>query len=70
MTVQELIDLLNKIEDKNKTVLISIHTQTQRYPVAYTDIQKTNYLQQAGNEVRLYTCLPDNMHTVERKKTP
>lgn len=69
MTVQELIDQLNKIEDKSKTVFISIHTNTQHYPVAYTTINPmSGFFQQTDREVRLFTWLPKNMHTVERKK--
>lgn len=70
MTVQELIDQLNKIGDKSKTVLISVHTSTQRYPVAYTNINPmSGFFQQTDREVRLFTWLPQNMYTVERKKS-
>ena len=69
MTVNELIEKLNKIENKNQQVVISVHTATQRWPVAYTEViaGDPDYLQQTGTEVRLLTWLPDNMHTVERK---
>lgn len=69
MTVQELIDQLSKIENKDKQVVISVHTSTQRYPVAYTSINPMDgFFQQTDHEVRLYTWLPDNMYAVERKR--
>lgn len=68
MTVQELIDQLSKIEDKGKHVEVSIHTNTQRYPVAYVDIHPmSGFFQQTDKDVRLYVWLPDGMSTMQRK---
>lgn len=68
MTVQQLIDLLNKIEDKSKQVKISVHQYNKVYPVAYTNPSGHDYLEQNDATIRINTWLPDNMHTVERKK--
>ena len=70
MDVKRLIELLNKIENKDQPVVISVHTATQPWPVAYTEViaGDPDYLQQTGTEVRLMTWLPDNMHTVSRKE--
>lgn len=68
MTVQELIDQLSKIEDKSKTVGIAVHTSTQRYPVAYTEITPmSGHFEQVDKEVRLFTWLPNGMYTIQRK---
>lgn len=69
MTVQELIDQLQKIEDKSKHVEVAVHTNTQRYPVAYVNINPmSGYFQQTDRDVRLYVWLPNGMNTVQRKK--
>lgn len=68
MNVQELIEQLQKIEDKSKTVLVSVHTNTQRFPVAYANIERmSGYFQQTDKEVRLFVWLPEGMHTVAKK---
>jgi hypothetical protein len=68
MTVQELINVLNKIENKAQTVKIALHQYNKAYPVAYLDPWNEEYLNQAWEEVRISASLPDNMHTVTRNK--
>jgi hypothetical protein len=68
MTVQQLIDLLNKIEDKSKVMTIEINQYNKKYPVAYTAINCYNgYLDQRGNNVHLITWLPNEMRTSVKK---
>lgn len=68
LTVQQLIDLLNKVEDKNKTVEIAVHQFNKAYPVAYTVPSNRDYLRQTDCSVRIGTWLPDNMRTSVRKE--
>lgn len=67
MTVQELIDLLEKVEDKEKIVLIDVRQYTRRYGTLCEAWSGGNYLNQVGNAVQINCSLPKNMHTVERK---
>lgn len=70
MTVNELISLLNKIENKDKRVEIEINQYTKRYPVAFTNIMNPvtgPYLFQVGEVVRIQTFLPEGMHVVTKK---
>lgn len=65
-TVQELIDELQKIEDKTAPIEIAIRQYNKAYPVTYTEIFKSiNY---NGNKYRLYTSLPWGAYTVGIKE--
>jgi hypothetical protein len=67
MTVQELIDLLQTVKDKNNEVVIEIGVYTRAYPAAYTPVRKAFFQLEDTGTYRLYTCLPNNMYTVEKK---
>jgi len=61
-TVQELIDELQKIKDKNAPIEIAIRQYNKRHPVAYTGIFES--IGSNGNRYRLYTSLPWGAYTV------
>jgi hypothetical protein len=69
MKVSKLIELLQKVEDKEASVKVVIRQYNKRYPVHYGDVfSGTDYLTQVGGEVRIMTSLPDNMYTVSKKE--
>ena len=74
MTVQELINKLETVEDKNQIVEVAIGQYNKRYPVAYAQIQENGYqyLQSDGYCHRIEVNLPfdnDNyMGTITRKQ--
>ncbi len=73
MKVKELIILLEKIENKEDTVEVSIHQSNKVYPIAYCQIQKQPHRLQNcqsgldGKLHRIEVWLPDNMYTGVRK---
>ncbi len=67
MKVSELIYLLEKIENKDKKVLISVGQYNKVYPVAYCKLWASNYLWQSDYAIRINITLPDNMYTVVRR---
>lgn len=69
MTVEELIKLLNKIENKSQAIKIAVHQNNKAYPVAYLDPWNEKYLGQAWEEVRICASLPDNMYTITRRQS-
>ncbi len=68
MNVQELIDRLEKIEDKTQLMEVMVRQYTKAYAVAFCPVWDQDYFNQAHNRVRLVISLPDNMHTVVRKE--
>jgi hypothetical protein len=68
MTVQDLINLLMKVENKTQVVRLAIHQSNKHYPIAYLKPLNVDYLQQAWNEVRILAWLPDGMFTATRSK--
>jgi hypothetical protein len=69
MTVQELIDLLNRIEDKDKIVLINVreYTKSHGHLVKAYPMDK-EYLRQSDYDIQINCWLPKNVHTVTRKE--
>lgn len=67
VTVAQLIEKLQKIEDKTQPVEIAIRQYNKAYPVAYTEPHNDTHLTQVHNCVRIYTSLPENMRTSKRK---
>lgn len=73
MTVEKLIEMLQKIEDKQAHVEVAISQYNKRYPVAYCDIHNPTYnrLQNNGKSHRIEISLPHNdksfMYTVTKK---
>jgi hypothetical protein len=68
MTVQELIDLLQKVENKNVPVIVSNYTENKVYPVAYTEAVPAFFQDSSDKTFRIETHLPEGMYTVERKR--
>jgi cytochrome oxidase assembly protein ShyY1 len=50
--------------DDNEDVLVGVRTHTQKYAVANVAPFEVSH----GAAVMIWISLPDNMHTVERKK--
>jgi hypothetical protein len=67
VTVERLIEMLQKVEDKTQPMEIAIRQYNKSHPVAYTKIHNDNWLQQVHGKVRLTTNLPENMRTSVRK---
>ena len=64
MTVQELIDKLEIINDKTQAVKIAVYQKNKSYPVVYVD-PWGDWLQ-TYNGVIIRTSLPEKMYTVQR----
>lgn len=65
-TVQELIDQLQKVDDKTQLIRIAVYTEFEVYPVAYIPYNGSH--NQAWHEYRLFARLPDGMGTRQRKQ--
>lgn len=66
MKVKELKELLERMKDDDN-VIISVRTYTRVYPVAYCAIWGY-FIRHDTNELRLHITLPENMHTVEKRR--
>lgn len=60
MTVQQLLDKLQNVEDKTQTVEVAVSTFNKRYPVAYCELYENGYdiLKQVHNTHRIEINLP------------
>jgi hypothetical protein len=67
MKVKELIELLEKIENKEKEVRVAISVYSQSGPVAYCTPWDSDYLRQNDYDAQINVTLPEKMHTVTRK---
>lgn len=69
MTVQKLIDKLQKIEDKNAKIEVAVRTSNKAHPVAYCEVHENDYENLSYGRIEIY--LPsDNekfMYVGERK---
>lgn len=67
MKVRQLIDLLQKIENKDDTVEVAIRQYNKVYPIHYGVISEPSpRLQSNGSSHRIVVHLPDNMYTICR----
>lgn len=67
MKVRELIALLEKIENKDKNVLVAVNVNSKAYPVTYCKPWDKDYLRQNEYDVQMNISLPSNMYTAVRK---
>jgi hypothetical protein len=68
MTVQELISLLEKVEDKSRNVTVGVREYTKSGTQCYCDIN-ADYLPSvfATNGVEIPITLPKGMYTARRR---
>lgn len=69
MTVAQLIELLEKIQDKSKPVVVDLHENKSAWgTICEIWGYNLNYLtQDAIGNVRINASLPDNMNTQTRR---
>lgn len=63
MTVQELINKLQAVEDKEMQITIAVHQYNKIYPVAYIAPFEALSVRVSDFGVRINASLPDNMIT-------
>ena len=70
MTVQELIDLLEKVEDKTQNVSVGIREYTKPGTQCYCGINAQDYLPSVWitQGVEIPVTLPERMYTVSKNK--
>jgi hypothetical protein len=68
LTVRQLIEALERIEDKGQPVEIALRQYNKTYPVAYVPPFEHLTLSEAWGTVRIHAALPDNMRTMTLKE--